>query len=140
MSQEELEAFINDVLEAYTAMTLGVKEPPKWRWTSRVTISYSIPDKTIYIHEALKDAWKLDRRLTERFLRWSLAHEFTHYVQDVRGISVLELVKVPIIEFPWISEYLATKKATMLSGITKMEGDVLTTQVLTLLAKHGLLK
>jgi len=136
---EEVEAFISETLKAYTAMTLGVEKPPDWGWTSQWRIYYSPRERKIYIHELLKEAWKLDPELTKRFLKYALAHEFAHYVQHVRGVSVLEVVKVPIIEFPMLSEYLARKKATMLSGITRVEADALETEVLELLARHGYL-
>jgi len=116
----QLSAYIDSLLREYTAKTVGVDEPPTWMWTQRWPMFYYPGDKTIYITEHIYVlGYTREPYKTKRALRWAVAHEFWHYVQDVRGEWA---IRVPMLSFPRVAEYIAEKQAVRLSGISEIEG------------------
>lgn len=125
IARVELDLLVAEWLKEYVAKTVVVEEPPMWTWTSEWSIHYRRLEKTIYLPEFFIKAFILSPSKTKRALRWSLAHEFWHYVQHVRGGPL----GIPILDFPRLAEYISEKRAVLLSGITDAEGWSLTTDI-----------
>jgi len=130
----QLSAYIDGLLREYVAKTVGVDEPPAWTWTMHWPMFYYPGNKTVYITEyTYVLGYILEPYRTKRALRWAVAHEFWHFVQDVRGEWT---IRVPILSFPRVAEYIAEKQAVRLSGIGDAEGMALTREVLGVVFVH----
>lgn len=128
-ARAELDLLVGEWLTEYLSKTVGVDTPPRWTWTSGWTSPYyRRTEKAIYISEIYLKAYILSPSKAKRALRWSLAHEYWHYVQEVRGGPFA----LPILDFPRMAEYLADKHAVLLSGISDAEGQSLTVDVVDL--------
>lgn len=127
-ARAELDLLVAEWLTEYLSKTVAVDTPPRWTWTSEWSMHYRRTERTIYISELYLKAYLLSPSKAKRALRWALAHEYWHYVQDVRsgpfGIQVLD--------FPRMAEYLSDKHAVLLSGISDAEGQSLTVEIVDL--------
>jgi len=126
----ELDQLIKQWLDEYLARTpMARVPPPRWKWTPEWSaIHYHITDQTIYINEYYAKGYILSPNKAKRVLRWSLAHEFWHYIQHVHGGPL----GFPILDFSRVAEVLAEKHAVLLSGISNPEGDALTVEIVDL--------
>jgi len=113
----EVREFINDLLIEYVAKVPDVKFPPLWDLGPVWPPQYYPRVRKILVPEKVAVLWAVDKEKTKTALRWSFAHEFWHYVQEVRGER-----GIPILSFKWLREYLAGKQAVRLSGVTAAEG------------------
>lgn len=126
--ERELEKFISDQLDEFTAKTLGITVPPAWAWSSEWLEPYYLRSlKTIFLpKEFLIRAFLLVPKKTKRALRGSLGHEFWHYVQDVRGdplvVKGIVIAQIPTLTVSEnIAERVAIKRAVFLTGISHAE-------------------
>jgi len=115
----EVREFINDLLSEYVAKVPDVEVPPSWDLGPVWPPQYYPGVRKILVPEKVAVLWAVDKEKTKTALRWSFAHEFWHYVQEVRGARRF---RIPVLEFPVLAEYLAGKQAVRLSGITTAEG------------------
>lgn len=115
----EVREFINDLLSEYTAKVPDVMAPPLWDLAPVWPLQYYPRVKKILIPDQVVALWVMDREKTKTALRWAVAHEFWHYVQELRATRGL---RIPVLDFPVLAEYLAGKQAVRLSGITTTEG------------------
>jgi len=113
----EVRDFINDLLSEYVAKVPDITVPPLWDLGPVWPPQYYPRVKKILIPQKVAVLWTIDKETTKTALRWSVAHEFWHYVQDVRGER-----GIPVLDFRRLAEYLAGKQAVRLSGITTVEG------------------
>jgi len=128
IAKAEVAAYIDSLLREYTAKTVGLDKPPAWSWTLGWPLFYRPEDRRIYIPEHIYVlGYILEPYKTKRSLSWALAHEYWHYVQDVRGEWAM---RIPILSFPRVAEYIAEKRAVLLSGIGDAEGIALTREIL----------
>lgn len=115
----EVREFINDLLSEYVAKVPDVIVPPLWDLGHVWPPQYYPRVRKILIPDQVAVLWVVDREKTKTALRWAVAHEFWHYVQEVRGARRF---RIPVLDLPVLAEYLAGKQATRLSGITTAEG------------------
>jgi hypothetical protein len=113
----EVRMFIGDLLSEYVVKVPGVKVPPLWDLGPVWPPQYYPRVKKILIPEKVAVLWAVDKEKTKTALRWAVAHEFWHYVQEVRGER-----GIPILDFRVVAEYIAGKQAIRLSGVTAAEG------------------
>ena len=127
-ARAELDLLVAEWLAEYLSKTVAVDRPPMWTWTSEWSMHYRRTEKVVYISELYLKAYILSPSKAKRALRYALAHEYKHYVQDVRGGPFA----LPILDFPRIAEYLADKHAVLLSGISDAEGQSLIVEMVDL--------
>ena len=128
-ARAELDLYVADWLTEYLSKTVAIDTPPRWTWTSGWSAPYyRRTEKAIYISEIYLKGYILSPSKAKRALRYALAHEYWHYVQDVRGGPFA----LPILDFPKMAEYLADKHAVLLSGISDAEGQSLIVDVVDL--------
>jgi len=115
----EVDEYIGELLVEYVAKTVGVTEAPYWFWGPGWPLMYYPDLRKILIPFIVAFFWGRDREKTKSALRYALGHEFWHFVQDVRGEWA---IRVRIIDFPFLAEYMAEKQGVRLSGIPSAEG------------------
>jgi len=113
----EVREFINDLLSEYVAKVPDVRVPPLWDLGPVWPPQYYPRVRKILVPEQVAVLWAVDREKTKSALRWAVAHEFWHYVQEVRGER-----GIPILDFRFLAEHLAKKQAVRLSGVADAEG------------------
>ena len=86
MSKIEVESFISNVLRELSIQE-GVSVP-KWTWKLLLGIAmFNKRTKVIEIREfTVLNAWKKDIERTKRYLRFVLAHEFYHYLLELKNV------------------------------------------------------
>lgn len=114
----EVRDYIDGLLREYVNRTWDVDEPPLWDLAPVWPPTYYPRVKKILIPQNVAILWVKAKETTMNALSWGLGHEYWHYVQDLRG----ERGGIPILSFPILAEFLATKHAGRLSGITSAEG------------------
>jgi len=115
----EVRDFINDLLSEYLAKVPDMEEPPSWDLGPVWPPQYYHRERKILVPQKVAVLWAIDKEKTKTALRWSIAHEYWHDVQEVRGARRF---RIPVLDFPRLAEYLAGKQAVRLSGITTAEG------------------
>jgi hypothetical protein len=118
-AKAEVAMLIDETLREYVSKTMGIYAPPRWEWTYEYPFFYNPPNRTIYVSEPVSVWWWMrDKEKAKKALRYALGHEFWHYVQDVRGEW---RIRVPILAFPGLAEYIAQKHAVRLSGVGTLQ-------------------
>jgi len=125
----EVRDFINDLLSEYVAKVPDVMIPPTWDLGPVWPPQYYPSVRKILVPERVAVLWAVDKEKTKTALRWAFAHEFWHYVQEVRGER-----GITILSFPRVAEYLADKQAVRLSGVTTPEGVRVWRELLEMIA------
>jgi len=115
----EVDKYIGETLAEFVAKTVGITEAPFWFWGVGWPLMYYPKLRKILIPDIVAVFWIRDREKTKRALRYALGHEFWHYSQEVRGEWI---IRVPILDYPRLAEYIAEKQGVRLSGITTVEG------------------
>jgi len=130
-AKAELARFIDDQLREFVVKTFGIQSSPAWVWSIGLEAFppyYDTTKKTIVLPEFIYvQGYLIDPDATKRALRWVLGHEYWHYVQHQRG----EWVRgAGIFAGPTLEERVAVTRASILTGISNMEGLILTEHVL----------
>jgi len=112
----EVSHFIDGTLREFVTRTPRIDTPPIWKWSPEWPFVFYVPDLILVPEPVVVLCWMSNRDKTARALRFSLAHEYWHYVQYQTR---------PRLWGKWGSEVLADIQAARLTGISPRENEVL---------------
>jgi len=112
----EVSHFIDETLREFVTRTPRIDMAPIWKWSPQWPFVFYVPDLILVPELVVVPSWMYDRDSTVRCMRFSLAHEYAHYLQYRTR---------PRLWGKWGSEILADIQATRLTGITPRENQVL---------------
>jgi len=120
-TKAEVTYFIDEVFRDFVARTHRVVTPPIWKWSPQWPFIFYVPDLILVPEPVVILSWMYDREKTSRALRFSLGHEYAHYLQYQ--------TRPPWGK--WGSEILADLQAVRLTGITPRENELLWEELIT---------
>lgn len=118
----EATRFIGETFREFVGRTPRIDTPPIWKWSLEWPFMFYVPDLVLVPEAVVVLSWMYDRDKTVRALRFSLAHEYVHYLQYQTR---------PRLWGKWGSEILADIQATRLTGITPRENELLWNELIT---------
>ncbi len=77
--------------------------------------------RTIWLPSKTPEWWNKNKELTKKFLKWTIAHEFKHYLQFLDGKTLPKTGLFPRLRRRPRLESEADKYAEQFSGITSSE-------------------
>lgn len=126
----EASHFIDEILRDFLARTHMPVALPVWKWSPEWPFVFYPPDLILVPNGVVILSWIYDEEKTKRALKFSLGHEYAHYLQYQTR---------PRLWGRWGSEVGADIQATRLTGITPRENQVLWNELITgVVATKGL--
>lgn len=127
-AKAEAHSFIDETLTEYVMRTPRVDVAPAWAWSLTFPPAFIPRANLILLPEHLiVPGWVVDKDLTKRALRYTIAHEFAHYKQYY---LCTRQPWNPILHMKLGSQIFADAEAFRLTGITskqdfKMWGELI---------------